>query len=197
VSKDNAVDLRRFRNGWFRPGRGITVRVIWYVVNSIIFHSPLVPISALKVLLLRLFGARVGLGVVIKPSVNIKFPWNIQIGDQCWIGEGVWLDSLGQISLGSNSCISQGAYICTGNHDWNDAAFGLIVKAVTISDGCWVGARSTILPGSFIESHAVICAGSVVSGLVPSYTICRGNPAVPVKERAISCSGTKATYSGR
>jgi len=136
-------------------------------------------------MLLRMFGAKVGKGCMLKPSINIKFPWNIEIGDYCWIGENAWLDSLGKIYIGNNVCISQGAYVCTGNHDWNDPAFGLIVRPVVLEDGVWVGARSVILPGVTVGTSAVIGAGSVVTTDAKPNRIYAGNPAVDKKERAV------------
>jgi putative colanic acid biosynthesis acetyltransferase WcaF len=98
---------------------------------------------------------------------------------------GTWLDSLAPIRIGSNCCISQGVYFCTGNHDWTDPAFGLIVKPIVIEDGAWVGARATVLPGVTVKTHAIIAAGSVISRDAEAYMIYVGNPAVAVKERKI------------
>ncbi|MGD0581153.1 MAG: putative colanic acid biosynthesis acetyltransferase, partial [Bryobacteraceae bacterium] len=92
--------------------------------------------------MLRLFGARIGQGVVIKPGTRVKFPWRLQIGEHSWIGESAWLDDLSEISIGSNCCVSQGAYLCTGNHDWSDPAFRLIVRPIVLCDGSWVGAHA-------------------------------------------------------
>jgi len=86
--------------------------------------------------------------VVFKPSINVKYPWKLEIGDHSWIGEGAWLDSLAPIRIGSNCCISQGVYFCTGNHDWTDPAFGLIVKPIVIEDGAWVGLAPPSSPAS-------------------------------------------------
>ena len=179
------VDLSKFDNSWYDPGRGRIIRGIWYLVNVIIFQNPLNTSSALKAALLRAFGAKVGKGVVLKPSINIKYPWNLEIGDCSWIGEGVWLDSLALIQIGRNCCISQGAYLCTGNHDWTDPAFGLIVKPIAIEDGAWVGAKAIVLPGAKIKSHAIIAAGSSLTGNAEAFRIYRGQPAEVVGERGL------------
>lgn len=180
-----SVNLSKFNNFWYNPGKGFLIRTIWYFVNAIFLQNPLNPSSTLKVILLKSFGGRIGKGVNLKPSINIKYPWNIEIGDYSWIGEGVWLDSLDKIKIGSHCCISQGAYFCTGNHDWSDPAFELIVKPVTVDDGAWVGARVTVLPGVHIGSHSILAAGSIVSQNTDPYIIYAGNPAQPVKERII------------
>src|SRR5687767_13826142 len=109
---DGRTDLSKFNNDWYRPGANIVMRVAWYVTNAFFFASCL-PFGRLKVALLRLFGARVGQGVVIKPRVNIKYPWLLEIGSHVWIGEGVWIDNLATVTIGDHVCISQGAMLLT------------------------------------------------------------------------------------
>jgi putative colanic acid biosynthesis acetyltransferase WcaF len=179
------VDLSKFNNSWYNPGRSFLVRSIWYFANALFLQCPLNMSSSLKVIVLQLFGAKVGVGVVIKPNINVKYPWNLEIGDYSWIGENTWLDSLAPISIGKNVCISQGVYFCTGNHDWNDPAFGLIVKPIVIEDGAWVGAQATVLPGVTVASHSVVTAGSVIAKDTQPYMIYAGNPAAKVNERKI------------
>ena len=106
------------------------VRAAWYVVNAILFRSSLFGLapSRAKAHILRLFGARVGRGVVIKPRVDIKSPWFLTLGDHVWLGERVWIDNHTEVTLGSNVCVSQGAYIFTGNHDWSNPAFPFFCK---------------------------------------------------------------------
>lgn len=179
------VDLSKFNNSWYNPGRGLLTRLAWHSVNAIFLQNPLNLSSRLKTILLRLFGAQIGEGVVLKPSISVKYPWNLEIGDYSWIGEHAWLDSLAPIRIGKNACISQGVYFCTGNHDWSDPAFGLIVKPIAVEDGAWVGARATVLPGVTVASHSIIAAGSVISRDTEPYMIYAGNPGVKIKERNI------------
>lgn len=98
-------------------GANSLVRICWYVFNILFFKNSLNPISSLKVLLLKLFGAKIGTGVVIKPGVNIKYPWKLSVGNDSWIGEEVWIDNLSQVTIGSSVTISQGALLLTGSHD--------------------------------------------------------------------------------
>ncbi len=135
------VDLSTFDNFWYRPGRGLFIRILWHFINALFVYNHWNLSSGLKVKMLRLFGAKIGTGVVLKPGINVKYPWNLEIGDCSWIGENAWLDSLAPIKIGNNACISQGTYFCTGNHDWTDPAFGLIVKPIVVEDGAWVGAK--------------------------------------------------------
>lgn len=135
--------------------------------------------------MLRLFGAKVASSVVVKPGVRVKYPWLLSIGDHSWIGEDVWIDNLVQVTIGANVCISQGSYLCTGSHDWSDAAFGLLVGSIALDDGSWVGARAFICPAVRIEHCGVAAAGSVVTKDIPAFEIHAGNPARFYKKRTI------------
>jgi putative colanic acid biosynthesis acetyltransferase WcaF len=136
--------------------------------------------------LLKIFGGKIGKRVVIKPNVNIKYPWLLEIGSFSWIGEEVWIDNLAFIKIGNNVCISQGALLLCGNHNYSSFKFDLMVGEIHIEDGAWVGAKSIVCPGSIIKSHAVIAAGSVGKGILDSYSIYQGNPAIKIKKRTIS-----------
>jgi putative colanic acid biosynthesis acetyltransferase WcaF len=178
------VDLSGFRPGTLVRGRPRWVEAAWLCFQGLLFGTWL-PGACWRVRLLRLFGARIGLGVVIKPGTRVKFPWLLQIGNHSWIGESVWLDDLGEISIGSNCCISQGAYLCTGNHDWEDPQFGLIVGPIVLCDGSWVGARAVVCPGVTIGEQAVATAGSVVTKDIPAFEIHAGNPAKLTRNRVL------------
>lgn len=176
--------------GGYRPGQypheaGIFKRLIWYAVNSLLFHSWLFPFYSAKAVILRAFGARIGSGFVIKPRVNIKFPWRLICGNNVWVGEGVWLDNLGTISIGSNVCISQGAMLLTGNHDYKDPQFSLQVQGICLEDGVWIGARAIVCPGVTCKRDSVVSVGSVLTSETESNGIYAGNPATRVRERNI------------
>jgi putative colanic acid biosynthesis acetyltransferase WcaF len=96
--------------------------------------------------------------VIIKPGVRVKYPWRLSIGDNSWLGEDCWIDNLAQVSIGANACISQGAYLCTGNHDWSDPAFGLVVKSIVVGDAAWIAAKALIAPGVSLGEGAVAAA---------------------------------------
>lgn len=182
-----STDLSAYNNDWFKATIGASRirQVTWYIVNILFFMNPLNPISSIKCTLLRWFGARVGKGVVLKPSINIKYPWKLTVGDFSWIGENVWIDNLAQVTIGANVCISQGAMLLTGNHDYTKSTFDLIVKPIKLEDGVWIGAQSLVCPGILCASHAVLAARSVATKDLEEFTIYQGNPAVPVRQRAI------------
>ena len=179
------VDLRKFDNDWYEPGRGLVLRTCWYLTNVIVFKSAIVIPFGFKQAVLRLFGAKIGQNVVIKPSVNIKYPWNLEVGDNSWIGEEVWIDSLAKVTIGKNVCVSQGAYLCAGSHDWSKVGFDLKIAEIALNDGCWVCAKAIVMGGSLVSSHSIVTAGSVLSGTTESYGIYSGNPAINVKTRHI------------
>ena len=124
-----------------------------------------------------------GRGVVLKPGVRVKYPWRLSIGGHSWIGEDVWIDNLVEVRIGANACLSQGAYLCTGNHDWSDPSFGLRVLPIVLEDGAWLGTRALICPGVTIGESGVAAAGSVVMKSIPAFEIHSGNPAQFVKRR--------------
>ncbi len=178
------VDLSKFSNEWYKPGSKIR-RGLWYLINTLFFTSAIPFPSRFKVLLLKLFGAKIGTGVVIKPNINIKYPWFLEIGNNVWLGEGVWIDNLTDVRIGHNVCISQGAYIMTGNHNYKKETFDLMVKPVIIEDGVWVGAKAIVCPGVTLKSHSVISAGSVVTKNTEPFMVYQGNPASPIRKRTI------------
>jgi len=180
----NKTDLRRFDNRWYKPGSSLFTRMSWYLVNRTFFIS-YCPFSSLKIFLLRIFGARIGEGVVLKPHINIKYPWRLSVGHYSWIGEGVWIDNLDDIVVGDNCCISQGAMLLCGNHNFKKETFDLMTGKIVLEDGVWIGAKSIVCGGVVCKSHAVLTAGSVAVGLLQEYSIYQGNPAVKIKDRQI------------
>lgn len=187
-----AVDLRRYDNSWYSPGRSLLSRSVWMFLALPLFRSTWFASSAARSALLRLFGASVGARVVFRQGVTIKYPWHLVVADDCWIGEGVWIDNLTTVRLDRSVCLSQGAYLCTGNHDWTDPGFGLLIAPISLETGAWAGAKSILLPGTHLGEGAIVTAGSVASGSVPALHIVAGNPAVFVKQRVVRGAVTVA-----
>ena len=160
----------------------ILVKIIWDFFGKPIFSSFL-PGTYWRKLILRIFGAKIGKGGKIKTNIKISEPWHLSIGDHCWIGENVWIDNLTLVKIENRVCISQGVYICTGNHNYKKDLFNLILEKIVIEDNCWIAAMSIIAPGSILKRGSVTCLGSVVSGILEEDGIYKGNPAKLLKSR--------------
>ena len=179
------TDLSKYDNSWYQPGGAIKL-LLWLWVNAVFFNHGLALFNGFKIILLRLFGAKIGVGVVIKPSVSIKYPWFLTIGNYVWIGEKVWIDNLTNVTIGNNVCLSQGVMLLTGNHNYTKPTFDLIIGEIILEDGVWLGAQSVVCPGITCKSHSVLTVGSMATKNLESYSIYQGNPAIKVRERKIS-----------
>ena len=178
------TDLSKYNNDWYQTGGSVLKKTCWYVLHAIFIHSAF-PFSSFKVFLLRLFGASIGTSVTIKPNVTIKYPWHLTIGNHVWIGEQVWIDNLSRVTIKNNCCVSQGAMLLCGNHDYSKTSFDLIVKDITLEDGVWIGAKSVVCPGVTIGNHSVLTVNSVASKNLEPWGIYQGYPALKIKERVI------------
>jgi putative colanic acid biosynthesis acetyltransferase WcaF len=185
ISNQLISNLSLYNNHWYHPGRNMFICLLWYFTNILFFQLPFNPLNGVKVFLLRLFGAKVGKDVNIKPSVNIKYPWRLSIGNNTWIGENVWIDNLDNVSIGSNCCISQGAMLLCGNHNYKKTTFDLIVGKIVLEDGVWIGAQSIVCPNVTCKTHSVLTVHSVAASDLEPYTIYRGNPAKEIRKRII------------
>jgi putative colanic acid biosynthesis acetyltransferase WcaF len=170
--------------GDYTPGAPLWKQVLWYCIGSALLGSRLSP-SSFNCLLLRLFGAQIGKGVRIKPGVRVKFPWRLSIGDYVWLGENCWVDNVAPVTIESHVCISQEAFLCTGNHSWSDPNFQLTAASIHLQTGCWIAARAIVGPGVTAGQGAVLSLGSVAGQSLEPMTIYAGNPAQPIKARRI------------
>lgn len=160
----NAVKLAQYAPGSnYSPGASLLKQLLWFYVGSPLVMSYWIPFSGLKVKILGLFGASMGQQVRIKPGVRVKFPWRLSVGDSCWLGEQVWIDNLAPVTLKHDVCLSQGVYLCTGNHDWSSETFDLRVGAITIEQSAWIGARAVVGPSVVVNEGAVLTMNSVAS----------------------------------
>ncbi|NLR90497.1 WcaF family extracellular polysaccharide biosynthesis acetyltransferase [Flammeovirga agarivorans] len=180
------VQLKNYKNSNFHRGKNKFIEVLWYFCNLLFLKNSYNPISSIKVIILRLFGAQIGNGVMIKPSVNIKFPWKLTIGNDVWIGENVWIDNLAEVVIKDNVCISQGALLLCGNHNYKRSTFDLIIGPISLEEGTWVGAKSVVCPGVTLRSHSILAVNSVANKDLEKYSIYQGNPAVKIRKRLIN-----------
>jgi putative colanic acid biosynthesis acetyltransferase WcaF len=177
------VDLRKYNQSWFDRGRPSWYVLLWWLVQAIAFPLTPQPLNILRCALLRLFGARIGKGVLIRPTARFTYPWKVTIGNYSWIGDNVVFYSLDQIHIGEHCVVSQKSYLCTGSHDLQDPAFGLKTAIITINNGAWVAADCFVGPGVQIGANAVIGARSTVLTNMPSGQVCWGSPCRPKTSR--------------
>lgn len=180
---ENRSLLSSFNNSNFNKGAGKIKQFSWLILSAIFIQSSWLPFMWPKIVLLKIFGANIGKGVVIKPGVSIKFPWKLVIGNYVWIGENVWIDNLDDVRIGNNVCISQGAMLLTGNHDYSIPSFDYRNAPIIIEDGAWVGAKSIVCPGVTCMSHAILAVGSVATRNLEEFRIYQGNPAREIRKR--------------
>ncbi|GAB4045204.1 WcaF family extracellular polysaccharide biosynthesis acetyltransferase [Spirosoma litoris] len=179
------TDLSRFDNSWYDHGPRWRV-IVWFIVNAFFINTYLPIPGSFRIAILRLFGAKIGHHVMLKPAVNIKYPWLLEVGNYVWIGEQVWIDNLSKVIIGDHACLSQGAMILTGNHNYRLSTFDLTTRPITLDDGVWIGAKAVVCAGVHCESHAVLSVNSVATHSLEAYGIYQGNPAVFVRQRTIT-----------
>lgn len=182
------VRLKEFDGSDFNKGAGKFKITLWYFVNALLVRASWNPFMRMKVMLLKVFGAKIGKGLVIKNNVIIKSPWNLVIGDDCWLGEGCWIDNLDKVTIGSNVCISQGAMLLTGNHDYTISSMPYRNAPIRIEDGAWIGAKTTVCPGVTVHENAILTVGSIATKDMEVNGIYQGNPAVMIRKRRINAS---------
>lgn len=186
IDKLNQTNLSQFENNEFDRGASKLKELAWMICSAMFFKHSLAILNGLKRQLLILFGAKVGKGVLIKPNVTIKFPWKLELGNFVWIGENVWIDNLATVTIADNVCLSQGAMLLTGNHNYKKTTFDLMTGAIHLEEGVWIGAQAVVCPGVKCGSHAVLGVNSTATKDLLPYSIYRGNPASKFRERAIS-----------
>ena len=184
MKKESKVVLEKFnpKQGLNR-GASKFKEAIWYIAKVVFFQSALPYPMFLKVNLLRIFGAKIGKNIVVKPKVNIHFPWKLEIGNNVWIGEEVFLLNFEKVVIGNDVCISQRVFLCGGNHNYKDPTMSYRNGPIILNDGCWIGADTFVSPNVEIGVDAVIVAKSLINKSIPDNCIYGGNPAIFLKYR--------------
>jgi putative colanic acid biosynthesis acetyltransferase WcaF len=166
LASDSEVPTERslsgFRGHGYDKGRSVVWQALWFLTMNLVFSQWWCP-QALRPKILRVFGARIGDGVIIRHRVRVHWPWKLSVGDHSWIGEGVWLLNLEAITVGANVCISQEASLCTGSHDRRSPTFEFDNGPIFIEDEVWLGMQALILRGTTVGSGAVVGARAVVT----------------------------------
>ena len=179
------VDLRTYNSSDYNRGRSDLIVMLWWLVQAIAFPLSLHNLNNFRCMLLRLFGAKIGRGVVIRPTSRFTYPWKVEIGDYSWIGDDVVFYSVDRIIVGSHCVISQKSYLCTGSHDIEDSSFCLIAAQIRIGNGAWIASDCFIAAGVDIGSNSVIGARSNVMKSIPVRQVAWGNPCMPRYPRKI------------
>jgi putative colanic acid biosynthesis acetyltransferase WcaF len=192
---EGTVDLSTFSAKSYDRGASAVKEFAWLVVQKLFFEFPPFPLYGIRRSLLRLFGAKVGRGVVIKPGVRITFPWKLELGNNVWLGEDCWLLNAGRITIGDNVCISQRAMLVAGGHDHSSPTFDVFTSPIVVERGAWICAGAWVGPGVTVRTHAILGIGSVATKTLEPYGIYRGVPAVKVRTREIRPTGQVAQRS--
>jgi putative colanic acid biosynthesis acetyltransferase WcaF len=183
--------MNRVRNDLFNArvglerGRPAWVEGLWWLTKCIFFLTRIPWPNGLKRRVLVLFGARIGEGLVMRPRVNVHFPWKLVVGDHCWIGYDCDLLNYEAITLGDHVAIAHRVFLTTGNHDYKHHAMAYRNEALLVGSGTWIASCAFIGPGVTIGEHCVVAAGSVVTKSVPAWSVVRGNPAQVIRRRVL------------
>jgi len=176
-------DLSKFSVPLNFRGRSIWIVQLWWCVQSTAFRFSPQFAYGFRRFLLRVFGAKIGRGVVIRPTVTFTYPWKVSIGDYAWVGDDVVLYSLGEIDIGANAVVSQKCYLCTGDHDYNKIDFPIRGQKIIIEEQVWLAADVFVAPNVTVGKGAVVGARSTVLRDLPPGMFCAGYPAKPIRPR--------------
>jgi putative colanic acid biosynthesis acetyltransferase WcaF len=183
IARHPVQNLAAFRVPAAFRGRPIWFVQLWWVIHATLFRLSPQAFFGWRRFLLRTFGCAVGRGVLVRPTVNITYPWKVSIGDFSWIGDEVTLYSLGKIEIGSNAVVSQRSYLCTGSHDMEDPNFKITERPIVIEDEAWIATDVFVGPGVRVGRGAVVGVRSTVLNDVPPMVVCVGSPAKPIRPR--------------
>jgi putative colanic acid biosynthesis acetyltransferase WcaF len=181
---DELQNLEKFTVPPGFRGRSAFVVVLWQVVQATLFGLSPQPLFAWRRWLLRIFGAKIGRKVLIRPTARVTYPWKVEIGDFSWVGDHVEIYSLDRISIGCHSVISQRSYLCSAAHDMNDVRFSYITAPISIGDQVWIASDVFVSPGVTIGNGAVVGLRSTVFNDIPPEVVAFGEPARVVRNRS-------------
>ena len=158
-------------------------RALWLCAYWTLFRFTPAPLHAWRAILLRLFGARIGRGVLIYPSANIWAPWNLTMADATCLGREVDCYCVDKVELMARAVVSQRSFLCTASRDYNRSDLPLVTAPIRLEPDAWVTAEAYVGPGVTMARGSVALARAVVVRDVKAWTVVAGNPARPVGER--------------
>jgi putative colanic acid biosynthesis acetyltransferase WcaF len=176
------IDLSCAHRGNYVPRRGRLTETLWFVLEASMLNNKLLPFGAVRVALLRLFGAKIGKGCRMVHPIRVKAPWNLEVGDNCWFGIDVWVYNQAPIRIGSNVCISQGSFLTAGSHELA-TDMSLRTAPIVIEDGVWITSKCVVQMGVTIGRSAVVTPLSVVHRSLAPEGIYGGNPCRFIRKR--------------
>src|SRR3954470_7418048 len=177
------IRLDLFDNSAIDRGRPRWVEALWILVKCTFFAPTFPWPNRLKRFLLRRFGATIGKGVVIRPRVNIHFPWRFHVGDHCWIGDGCQILNIADVTFESQVALAHEVYVAAGGHDIRSATMKGDHRPILIKSGTWVASRAFVGPGVTIHENCVVGAGAVVMRDIGPAVVVIGNPATVIRPR--------------
>jgi putative colanic acid biosynthesis acetyltransferase WcaF len=184
-SSGRVIDLGRAGRGNYQATRGALVETIWFVLEACVINNNLLPLSSVRVALLRLFGAKIGHGCRFLHAIRVKAPWNLEVGNNSWFGADVWIYNQAPVRIGSNVCISQGTFITAGSHEMS-TTMDLCVAPIVIEDGVWITSKCVVQMGVTIGRSAVVTPLSVVHRSLEPEGVYGGNPCRFLRKRFAS-----------
>lgn len=184
--EQSAIQMNRSAVKYTRGEKAL--RVLW-MVGRLVFQLSPRPCFGFRRWWLRLFGATIGKQVHVYPSAHIYYPWNLTVGDWSSIGEWALIYNLGNVTIGSQTTISQRVHVCAGTHDYHDPSMPLIKPPIEIGNQVWICADSFIGPGITVSEGAVVGARSVAVKNVAPWTVVAGNPARLIRNRPLLNTG--------
>ncbi|MDR6384871.1 putative colanic acid biosynthesis acetyltransferase WcaF [Paraburkholderia caribensis] len=176
------IDLSLAGKGNYVASRGFLIELIWFFIEACVINNKLLPVSSVRVALLRLFGAKIGANCRFVHPVRVKAPWNLTVGDNCWFGVDVWLYNQAPIHIGSNVCISQGSFLSAGSHEMR-TNMDLRVAPIVVEDGAWISSKCVVQMGVTIGRSAVVTPLSVVHRSLDAEGVYGGNPCRFIRKR--------------
>lgn len=175
------MDLSNYKE--IKPHR--KKRIIWVIVNASIFRLCIGRLGwPIRKFLLEIFGAKIDKKAYIYAQCKIFAPWNLIVGRAC-IGPHTEIYNKDLISIGNDSVISQGSFVCTASHDISSTMLPLITAPVSIGNNVWIASNVFVGMGVTVGDGAVIGATASVYKSVEPWTVVGGNPAVFIKKRVL------------